>query len=189
MNGFLFSFFLFLGVFNWPGKLISFFVFCFRQWLPFLTLYYSACRTPSVLHKQPETGLNIDAVMKRLPVLLPFSSEKHRTLHPSSFCHSSFIHNFLSINYALLFLPVLALCTLLARNRRCLGCESPVDFGKTRVSWLSQLRHYFPIKRACPPNMISFLLTSLWFLVNRIWQLGNSCLYSTKIAVDCLCDC
>lgn len=68
----------------------------------------------------------------------------------------------LSINSAFLFLPVVALCKLLAGNRRSLGCESPIDFGKRRVPGY----HCSP----APLSFCAFVAPS----TNVLWSLFSS---------------
>lgn len=90
----------------------------------------------------------------------------------------------LSINSALLFLPVVALCKLLAGNRQSLGCESPIDFGKRRVSRTPPLVPLLSHRAlAAPPTHV--LCSLIMILVDFTWR-GQPCSSPPfEIAVGC----
>lgn len=130
---------------------------------------------PDCTEKTPEAQLKVDSVF---PLLLLFSEKKAVFILLSPL-------QVLSINSALLFLPVVALCKLLAGNRRSRGCESPIDFGKRRVFTALPLRSH--------SERFFFVAPS----TNVLWSLFSSHHDSVpfhldtcpvwEIAVDCLC--
>lgn len=139
-----------------------------------------------------ESGRPVRSAPPSLHFCCFFLCQKKAIFSPPLF--SYFLHHqVLSFNSALLFLPVVALCILLAGNRRSLGCESPIDFGKRRVSWISPLRSHSCAFVAPSTNTLWFLSLSLSFSLT--WSHHDSLFHFTwrlvrfrrhvESAVDC----
>lgn len=101
---------------------------------------------------------------------------KYRVALRSFFLHFAELFTLGSLNSSLLVLPVTA-CKLPAGNRRSLGCESPVDFGKRTVC-----RTPAALPGLCPSLACVAPSTNvpgphrgfLFFSSSRLWRVENA---------------
>lgn len=126
--------------------------FSFAQAFPLNALFYRACHTTWSRHENRCSGQMQSALVASF-----FLKRRQCSSSQPLFSYFSLLHKFCLLT--LLFFS--ALCKLLAGNRRSVGCESPIDFGKRRVSGITASLSFCAF--VSPSTNTLWSLISSWF--------------------------